>query len=382
MKLRIFFTFLFLSIYLTSTFAQSNFRRGFIITNEGDTVSGWIDFGTDAQNMHICNFRETEMGTTRTFFPGQIFGYRFYEEGKFYVSREIVINDEPRTVFLEFLLQGNMNLFYYIDVSQHKQTEYYFFENQSGRMIALTKRPDEIISTAGGITRVNRDFRYRGVIRYLFNEHESIAQQADKVEFNHQSMIDIARQYHNLTCPIGEESIVFEIKTDTNFIRTQFSIYSGAMIFADAQPIMIGGRVNISNPHTNRNLSFQSDLGFARVDTQNIPNFQYQRDVLYFFPFQLGTRYAFGMNNAVRPTLGLGAAILSVYSTQLSSFGFSPLLGYASVGLEGKLNEQDSVVFLDIELLRDILPSFNDNFGAHSENVFGFFLQVKFGFRF
>ena len=373
MKKRIFFTFLFLSIYLTATFAQGNFRRGFIITNEGDTVSGWIDFGTDAQNMHICNFRETEMGATRAFFPGQIFGYRFYKEGKFYISREIVINDEPRTVFLEFLLQGNMNLFYYIDVSQHKQTEYYFFEDQSGRMIALTKRPDEIISTGGGITRVNEDFRYQGVIRYLFSEHESIAQRADRVRFNHQSMINIAQQYHNLTSQTGEESIIFETKEVRK--RHRFSIYGGTMVFSDVIPPLVGVRVSVFSSDVNRNLSFQTDVGVSRVDAQNAHSLQNLGGIFYLFPIQLGIKYAFGKHDA-RPTLGLGAVVTSVYSTQMSEFGLTPLMVYASVGLES------NILFLDIELLREIAPSFNASFRMDNEVLSGFFLQIKAGFRF
>jgi len=373
MKQHIFFTLLFLSLCLTATLAQGNFKRGFIITNEGDTVSGWIDFRTDARNMQVCNFRETEMGATRTFFPGQIFGYRFYEEGKFYVSREIVINDVPRTVFLEFILQGNMNLFYYIDVSQHRQTEYYFFENQSGRMIALTKRPDEIISTRGGVTRVHEDLRYQGVIRYLFSEHESIAQQADRVKFNHQSMISIAQQYHNLTSQTGEESVVFEIREVRS--RHRFSIYGGAMVFSDVIPPLVGARINIFNPHTNGNLSFQTDVGVSRVDAQNAQSLQNMRGVFYLFPIQLGLKYAFGKHDA-RPTLGLGTAIITVYSAQMSEFGVTPLMAYASVGLEG------DVLFLDVELLREIAPSFNANFRTDNEVMSGFFLQLKAGFRF
>ena len=344
MKKRIFFTFLFLSIYLTATFAQGNFRRGFIITNEGDTVSGWIDFRTDARNMQVCDFRETETGATRSFLPGQIFGFRFYEEGKFHVSREIMISGIPRTVFLEFILQGNKNLFYYIDTVPFENVEYYFFEDATGRMIPVTRKPDEHITSS----QRRQDLRYRGVIRYIFQEHESIAQQTDNLKFNHQSMIDIARQYHDLTCPIGEECIIFETKEDKNINIYQFSVYSGTFtIFERGNSLrlapVIGGRLNIFSPRYDNNLSYIVDLGIIPT---LIDNFIY-------FHVQLGARYAFLDGNTVRPVLGGGLLFLS---------GFVPVL-YGTVGMDFYINDRQAI-FVDIDLV----------------SFFG--LQLKAGFRF
>jgi len=344
MKKRIFFSFLFLSICLTSTFAQGNFKRGFIITNEGDTVSGWIDFRTDARNMQVCDFRETETGETRSFRPSQIFGYRFYEEGKFYVSREIVINGIPRTVFLEFILQGNKNLFYYIDTVPFHNVEYYFFEDQSGRMIPVTRRPDELTASS----QRRQDLRYRGVIRYIFQEHKSIAQQADNIEFNHQSMIEIARQYHDLTCPIGEECIIFETKEYKKKYVYRFSAYGGAFtMFERGNSLrfvpMIGGRLNIFTPRYDNNLSYIVDLGIVPIPL----------DDFIYFHVQLGARYAFLDGNTIRPVLGGGLLLVA---------GFVPVL-YGTVGTDFYVNDRQAI-FVDIDLV----------------SFLG--LQLKAGFRF
>ena len=364
------FTLFFLLFTVSQIYGQSNFKRGFIITNEQDTISGWIDFRTDAQNMAVCNFKLCKTCEVTTFLPGEIFGYRFYEEGKFYVSREIVINGEPRTVFLEFVVQGMMNLFYYIDTSSSEfgDIEYFFFEDQNGRMIPASRRPDRFRDERGRLME-QEDLRFRGVIRYLFNEQESISQQADRVRFNRQSMINVVREYHDLTCPIGEECIVFETTEDRNFRRFQFSAYGGALVFSDATAPLIGGRLNISIPRLNRNLSFQADLGIARAETQN--------DVVFHFPLQLGVKYAFGGESRIRPTVGLGTTILS-YCTNL------PVMGYASLGLEGQINER-YIIFFDLELTRDVLSNlvnaFNSPFGANKNPIFGF-LHIKAGIRF
>ena len=370
MKLRILFTFLLLSLCLTATFAQSNFRRGFIITNEQDTVSGWIDFRTDVRNMQVCDFRETETGETRTFLPGEIFGYRFYDEGKFYVSREIMINNAPRTVFLEFIVQGMMNLYYYIETLPHtlEVVEHYFFEDAAGRMIPASRRSNTHIRGNDGILRERKDLRYRGAIRYIFNEHETIAKQADGLRFNHQTMINLAREYHDLTCPIGEECIIFETQQHKGYFeKFKFSVYGGVFSPADTKTVpIVGGRLNIYAPRIGESLSVQVDLGIVRLSDTN--------HTTYIFPLQLGAKYAFLENHKIRPTIGGGALFftgigMGISQTAKAEYGFFISL-YASLGVEFHINDKHAI-FVDVE--QELMPMM---FGQ------SVFLRLKTGFRF
>jgi len=387
MKLRIFFTFLLLSFCFTATFAQSNFRRGFIITNEQDTVSGWIDFRTDVRNMQVCDFRESETGETRTFLPGEIFGYRFYDEGKFYVSREIMIDNAPRTVFLEFVVQGMMNLYYYIDTLPDDNVEYFFFEDQSGRMIPARKRPDTFVLNNSGGRETRRDFHYKGIVRYLFGEHETIERQVNNLEFNHRTMINIVREYHDLTCLIGEECIVFETqRTKHYFSKPKFSIYGGTFSLVlrsgfmdnsvEATVPMIGGRLNIFAPRIDNNLSFQIDLGFARIaDLQQST---------YFIPTQLGIKYAF-LDHKIRPTFGGGTSVLyvrDICKKQATNSIYHSLLMYfyLSLGVEFHINDKHAI-FIDAEYARNAFTTTTPTRSQFSDDE-PTFLHFKLGFRF
>ena len=395
MKLRTLFTFLFLAVCFTEAFAQSNFRRGFIITNEQDTVSGWIDFRTDARNMQVCDFRSTRIGRTQTFLPGEIYGYRFYEEGKFYVSREIVIDGEPRIVFLEFMVQGMMNLFFYIDTSTFGglPVEYYFFEDQTGRMIPMQRQPYRLVKIDEGPSVMRQDLRYRGIARYLFHQHETIAEQTDELEFNHFAMINLVREYHDLTCLIGEECIVFETTKNQNFNKFQFSIYGGTLSLASRNNFMnysinstapmIGARMNLFAPRIDNNLSFQIDLGFARMnDVRVLQNVETAIEQ-YVLPLQLGIRYAFFGKYRVRPTLGTGVSIAWIYEIRETRLGgvdpFSEMLGfcYISAGLEFHLNNR-LAIFADAEYMPNIFGVMGISNDAHAMN----FMQLKLGFRF
>ena len=58
--------FILLAIVSIKLAAQVNPQKGYIITNENDTIYGTIDYLTDAQNVKACLFQkagETEMIT-------------------------------------------------------------------------------------------------------------------------------------------------------------------------------------------------------------------------------------------------------------------------------------------------------------------------------
>lgn len=92
--------------------AQSNIREGYIITLQGDTLHGEIDFRTSAMNMKRCVFRKKGETSFKTYLPEEISGYRFTSNGIYYVSKEVETENEGKKVlFVEYVLHGNMNLY-------------------------------------------------------------------------------------------------------------------------------------------------------------------------------------------------------------------------------------------------------------------------------
>ena len=131
--------------FILTVHAQSNYSSGYIITNDQDTIFGLIDYRTDKMNALTCHFKKDLTSAEQTYLPGQIFGYRFTDAGKFYISKFVTINSIQQKVFLEYLLQGIMNLYYYCDESDAEYLNYYFFENENGEVVSITKHPDKII---------------------------------------------------------------------------------------------------------------------------------------------------------------------------------------------------------------------------------------------
>jgi len=123
--------------------AQVNLRDGIVITLGGDTLSGMIDYRTDAINAQQCVFMANGASAATTYKPGQIAGYRFLDNGRYYVSREVPMPDSTRrTVFLEFLVRGQLNGYYLADAFSSN----FYLEDEQGN-IAIVQKPEEMKTT-------------------------------------------------------------------------------------------------------------------------------------------------------------------------------------------------------------------------------------------
>lgn len=110
-KLRFAFTLFFLAISF-QLMAQNNVREGYIITLQGDTIHGQIDFRTSAMNSKRCVFKQNGESTFKTYLPEDISGYRFTNNGIYYISKLVDTKDEgKKMLFVEYILHGNMNLY-------------------------------------------------------------------------------------------------------------------------------------------------------------------------------------------------------------------------------------------------------------------------------
>ncbi|MDO4958524.1 MAG: hypothetical protein Q4E68_04650 [Prevotellaceae bacterium] len=92
--------------------AQGNLREGYVITLQGDTLYGEIDFRTADMNMKRCVFRKNGESSFKTYLPEDISGYRFTSNGIYYISKLVDTKSEgKKNLFVEYVLHGNMNLY-------------------------------------------------------------------------------------------------------------------------------------------------------------------------------------------------------------------------------------------------------------------------------
>jgi len=209
---------LMLNALLLSAESQ-NFKPGYVITLKQDTLRGEINFKTDEVNAKECYFRTNKDSKVQIFLPGTVNGYRFSDNGKYYVSHKITIDSKESTVFLEYLIHGLMNVYYYKSNGQ----SYYFFEKENGKMQMVTKGDDQVVEN-----KVIADKQYDGELRYIFQNNLPEEYGQKQIGYNQKTMINIAKKYHQSLCTTGEECIVYENKNpDAKVIELSFAAYAG-----------------------------------------------------------------------------------------------------------------------------------------------------------
>lgn len=199
---RIFLFFLVISsiLSLNEVIAQQDFRTGIIITNSEDTVRGYLQY-MDNNSFKKCTFKNAHGDKVIDYLPGEISAYRF-DNGKYFISKEVPLKSGKELLFLEYLIKGKANVYYMRDDIKH-----YFIETETKEIIEISE-PKELIQNDGGL--YVKPSLYKGKLKYILPE-PAIYSKIEKVKLDHSSLIDLAKDYHNLVCDT-EECIVYEKK--------------------------------------------------------------------------------------------------------------------------------------------------------------------------
>lgn len=349
----------FLSILLVNITAQENLSAGYIITNSNDTIYGDIDLRTPVINQQKCTFI-SENNQEQTYLPGNIKAYRYTNAGKFYISKNVTIENREYSLFAEYLVQGGLSL-YYIEMDGFG---YFLFEEDGNEPFYVTKRPDKIIDG-----KTVFDNKFRGILIYRFqNENPSFIKLIEKAKFDQKSMIAIAKQYNDNHClnPDQESCTIFENKNpDVSGVSAKFSIYTGLQntIYSgyrlDGKELFptIGGQIFVYNPRWSQSFGALLDLSFSRMKDEYVPEKQWMPQVrheIYTLSARIGLRYTYNKFR-LKPSLEGGLSNTFIVKNNSTEFYESAnyeldyrvrkyhIGGYLGVGLEYNTLKTQSV---------------------------------------
>ncbi|MCJ7447224.1 MAG: PorT family protein [Bacteroidales bacterium] len=305
-------TFVFFQCY-----SQSDLRNGYVILNNNDTIFGLINNGSKKENSLKCVFARDPKSEKITYYPGDIRVYRF-TDSKYYISRAINPSDTEK-VFLEFMFDGIIDLYYYYDMGDHYLAE----KNNSG----LKELKNETITKRINDKQyVQESKEYIGILKVLYKESPAIANKVESLSLDHNSLIQITEDYHNAVCP-DEGCITYskrKINAELSFgpltgiTFSHLSVEEYNIIFdrfhfpPSSTGIAFGGFLNIRDPFISQKISVQleaaitrtkysTDISYLNLTTLKIPIL-----LKYTFPFKklqpslmagLGYNYILNFNN-------------------------------------------------------------------------------------
>jgi len=201
MKHQLFFFFT-LILCTTSVFSQKDFRKGYIINNEGDTIYGYLDYRGNKSSAIKCLYKPDLKQDAIVYKPSDIKCYRFID-GKYYVSKSLNDSLDSEKLFLEYLINGIAGIYYYRDYNG----EHYFIDKGDGKLIAL--KLERSTTTEGSLTYVTETKKYVGTLKYLMADAPSLSNEINHSSLSHKSLIKLGKDYHEAVCTSGS-CIIYE----------------------------------------------------------------------------------------------------------------------------------------------------------------------------
>jgi len=300
---------------------QTDYRPGYYISLENDTVYGLIDYRGDFRNSRLCEFKKDENSEPKQFNPGDITSYRFID-GKYYVSKHVKAKNIDRTVFLEYLVKGKANLYYCRDIEYGQ----YLIQKEGDSLRILSNKPDTLNIENRGV-RIVESYKYKGILKAYLNDCMEILPQIDNVSLDKKSLISVAKKYHDYICE-GEKCIVYEKTVPvvtarfapflglsvSEFGFDNFEFYENLNFDKSFGPV-IGVLFDFSAPKLSEKLSLQINLSTKKnhyYGTYNILSryYYFHMHSIYLQPALL-LKYIYPKGK-LRPTAAFGG-ILSTF---------------------------------------------------------------------
>jgi hypothetical protein len=239
MKTRLSLHLLFLLLFSANLTGQINYKKGFLITNQQDTLRGLIRDAGTIRNSKVCLFKADLHSIPVEYYPTDI-GYFVLEGDKQYKSTEVFDKGEFKKVFMEVLIKGHVNLYYYNKNNEMK----FFIEKTKDSPIALINQKIPVpISSTGLYGLINNDLAplqserfeeqfnaniyidlYKDTLSTLFSDQPELVNELPNLKYTHRSMMGITKEYNFRACG-GNNCLDYE--KNLKLSKPHFGFYYG-----------------------------------------------------------------------------------------------------------------------------------------------------------
>lgn len=318
---------IFLSIFCLvslSCFGQSDFQEGYYITLQGDTIHGLIDNRGEIRNSKLCIYQRDESSDEIKFAPDEIKSYRF-KDSKYYISKRINTSRGEEQVFVEFLVNGITDLYFFRDPYNYL----YAIEYEDGELLELFKKTDTLYIEGRGEVFKESNNHIR-LLKATFADCMEIQPQINQVQLTHKSLIKLTKDYHNYVCE-DEQCIIYEkqlpaikiqvapiVGYTVSNLRFDEGFYSRFSYDQNSNP-SFGIQVNAVFPRIFERISYQLEVLYNNNDVYGMYRGYYQ---LYINNALLQPSLAFKYNSPkgkIRPTFAVGVASNFILNPEINA---------------------------------------------------------------
>lgn len=117
-----------------------------------------------------------------------------FNDANLYVSMDTEIDGQKKRYFVEQLIDGIVDVFYY----PVKNGAFFLIRDEEGEIYELKNTRAEIQIGNSQYTKYKKE--YAAVLKGLFKDSPGVLGKIDQLEYNPDSMVEIAEDYHNDVC--------------------------------------------------------------------------------------------------------------------------------------------------------------------------------------
>jgi hypothetical protein len=311
---------------------QADFRSGYVLTHQNDTIRGLIDYRVAAKNTNKCDFKVNEKSEVKEYIPTDIKGFRF-TDSKYFISKNVVVNGEKISLFLEFLIHGIVDL-YSFDNGSHPR---FFIQKSDGEIMELLINKERVKNETASVS--HEKFEYMSTLKSVMADSPRFFTAIDKTAFETQSLLMLVKRYNDYVSSSGsvfyekqppdiKVTIVPFVSLNSSTLSFEHSPIYGAIDFQNSTYPSVGILLNAALPRSNRTLSFQAsaEVGKSKYYGTGIIKYYLTGDYpvntslfeeVYYqtvnLKSKLGLKYTYPKGK-FRPTFLIGGNILYLLS--------------------------------------------------------------------
>lgn len=201
--LRIILLFFFLGFLSGELAGQKWLKPGYLISEDDDTIRGYINIRKSLRDDHYVWFGAGGRSSLRPVEAEAVKGYRL-DDGLNMVSRNVTLNGVTRTRFVEYLVNGIVDLYL---ISE--EGDYLYLVEIEGKDPVVLDDKFKTLERDQDTYQV-KSHQYIGVLKAAMSDCPDVFPQIEEMTLSPNNLIRLSRDYHQYMCKPGEPCMVYQ----------------------------------------------------------------------------------------------------------------------------------------------------------------------------
>jgi hypothetical protein len=274
-----------------NTYAQENFIKGFVISSNGDTLRGLINYKNWEKNPRLVQFKIGNNDTKKSYSPNDIKGFGvnnvYYESAivqlevtrnsTIYLIASEALEIKVDTLFLEAIIRGKKSLYAY---KSDEIREQFYIKNGSNFDLLIYKK---YLKEKDNKTIITANTSYLGQLSMYLQDMSDLQSSLRSVDYTLESLKKLFNNYYQRDSLKVQSLIEYQQKYDK--IAFKFGVFAGISNFnmkfnGSNFPELINGNfsasinplagisLDIVFPKNRRRWAFRNEIGYSSFQTK------------------------------------------------------------------------------------------------------------------